>query len=234
MKEPHPQITVDEIHRTFIGDDTMSSLDAYVEMHSRALSLERELLAANAKVVLWEERIEAKQRAYEECAEQNDILSAKLAEVTILAEERRKELAAQGSSSYVEIQKTCGVLEKSRDSLRQQLEEAKHAYAVVSEQLDATPILLHQLEEARKKQPINTSLRLFDLVRFMRSELLEKELITEAEYSWLAHSSPMATTPKGGSPSRERLEEYDDLAAQLAHVTAERDEARAQISSQKS
>ena len=58
---------------------------------------------------------------------------------------------------------------------------------------------------------INTNVRLFDLVRFMRSELHEAELITTDEYSWLLSEAPMA---KGsGSPSPRRLEDYDRVKA---------------------
>jgi len=54
---------------------------------------------------------------------------------------------------------------------------------------------------------INTNVRLFDLVRVMRSELHEADLITDEEYSWLLSEAPMA---KGsGSPSPRRLEDYD-------------------------
>jgi hypothetical protein len=61
---------------------------------------------------------------------------------------------------------------------------------------------------------INTHQRLFDLVRYMRSELHEAELITDEEYAWLAAEAPMA---KGsGSPSPRRLEDYDDVRANLA------------------
>ncbi len=55
--------------------------------------------------------------------------------------------------------------------------------------------------------------RLFDLVRYQRSELFEAELITEEEYSWLLSESPLA---KGsGSPSPRRLESYDQIRAKL-------------------
>lgn len=84
-------------------------------------------------------------------------------------------------------------------------------------------------DEARKKQPINTSLRLFDLVRYLRSDLLHAELITEEEYGWLAFESPMATSPKGGSPSRERLEEYDQLRATVATLTKAGDQLAAAL-----
>lgn len=58
---------------------------------------------------------------------------------------------------------------------------------------------------------INSNVRLFDLVRFMRSELHEKDLITDEEYHWLCAEAPLASSPAGGSPSPRRLEDYDDL-----------------------
>lgn len=58
---------------------------------------------------------------------------------------------------------------------------------------------------------INTNVRLFDLVRFMRSELHDANLITDQEYGWLCAEAPMA---KGqGSPSPRRLEDYDEVKA---------------------
>jgi len=58
---------------------------------------------------------------------------------------------------------------------------------------------------------INTNVRLFDLVRYMRSELYEADLITDQEYFWLCAEAPMA---KGqGSPSPRRLEDYDEVKA---------------------
>jgi len=75
------------------------------------------------------------------------------------------------------------------------------------------------------KPAINTHVRLFDLVRYQRSELHRAELITDEEYTWLC-TGPMAMSPKGGSPSRQRLEDYDELAANhkaaLAKLTAAR------------
>ena len=71
-----------------------------------------------------------------------------------------------------------------------------------------------------EKPNINTSYRLFDLVRYMRSELHQAELITDEEYGWLCAESEMATSPKGGSPSRQRLEDYDELRAQLTKANA--------------
>lgn len=61
---------------------------------------------------------------------------------------------------------------------------------------------------------INTSERLFDLVRFLRQDLHEAELISDEEYFWLC-SGPMATSHSGGSPSRGRLESYDDMRERL-------------------
>ena len=55
--------------------------------------------------------------------------------------------------------------------------------------------------------------RLLDLVRYMRGELHDADLITDGEYAQLSAIS--------GSP--ERLMEYDELAGQLASVTKERD-----------
>ncbi len=115
--------------------------------------------------------------------------------------------AISGTGEH-DITKTVANIIVERDTLRTELETMRR-----------------ERDEAVAKQPINTSLRLFDLVRFMRSELLEKELIDEDEYSWLCYGSEMAIdTKKGGSPSRARLEEYDQLRTSLA--SAERDKAR--------
>lgn len=65
---------------------------------------------------------------------------------------------------------------------------------------------------------INTHTRLFDLVRFMRSELHEAELITDEEYSWLLSEAKMA---KGkGSPSPRRLEDYDRIRERTKQLEA--------------
>jgi len=70
---------------------------------------------------------------------------------------------------------------------------------------------------------INSNVRMFDLVRFMRSELHQENLITDSEYSWLCAESELATQEGGGSPSRERLEDYDELQSKLnmAHADAD-------------
>ena len=63
---------------------------------------------------------------------------------------------------------------------------------------------------------INTNVRLFDLVRYMRSELHEAELITDQEYGWLCAEAPMV---KGqGSPSPRRLEDYDEIRARMERM----------------
>ena len=63
---------------------------------------------------------------------------------------------------------------------------------------------------------INTNVRLFDLVRYMRSELHEADLITDQEYFWLCAEAPMA---KGqGSPSPRRLEDYDEIRAKMKRM----------------
>jgi hypothetical protein len=70
------------------------------------------------------------------------------------------------------------------------------------------------------KTDINTHTRLFDLVRFMRAELHQADLITDEEYAWLCMEAPMA---KGqGSPSPRRLEDYDELRGKLSAMTEER------------
>lgn len=66
-----------------------------------------------------------------------------------------------------------------------------------------------------EKAEVHISARLFDLVRYSRASLHQDELITDEEYAWLCAHAPLATSPKGGSPSRERLEEYDEIRARL-------------------
>lgn len=75
----------------------------------------------------------------------------------------------------------------------------------------------------KSKKTINTSERLFDLVRYMRSDLHVAGLITDDEYMWLCES-PMAQSPQGGSPSPRRLEEYDQLKQENKKLLTQRDE----------
>lgn len=69
------------------------------------------------------------------------------------------------------------------------------------------------------KPHIQTNVRLFDLVRYMRAELHEAELITDEEYAFLCSHNP-GEPVKTGSPSRMRLEDYDELRADLARWQA--------------
>lgn len=75
------------------------------------------------------------------------------------------------------------------------------------------------------KTDIATNARQFDLIRYMRSELLQAKLITMAEYGWLCGEAPLA---KGsGSPSPRRLEDYDKIRAREAALLAEVERLRA-------
>ena len=65
---------------------------------------------------------------------------------------------------------------------------------------------------------INTSERLFDLVRYARRHLHDSNLISDSEYAWLCAGSPMAVSEAGGSPSPRRLEEYDQLIARVKRL----------------
>ncbi len=69
-----------------------------------------------------------------------------------------------------------------------------------------------------KQEKINTHVRLFDLVRYHRSELHQTGLITDDEYDWLMRGCPMSRAPGGGSPSPRRLEDYDRLRVRLQNV----------------
>lgn len=65
-----------------------------------------------------------------------------------------------------------------------------------------------------KTKPEKINVRLFDLVRYMRAELHEAELITDSEYGWLCSEASLATG--AGSPSPRRLEDYDELRRRLS------------------
>ncbi len=65
------------------------------------------------------------------------------------------------------------------------------------------------------------NVRQFDLVRYMRLELREAELITDDEYRWLCAEAPLARAPGGGSPSPRRLEDYDQLRLKLNYAEDE-------------
>lgn len=67
------------------------------------------------------------------------------------------------------------------------------------------------------KDKINA--RLFDLVRVMRGELHEEDLIDMHEYVWLSGGSSLNKGP--GSPSPRRLEEYDDMRERIKMLEEE-------------
>lgn len=70
------------------------------------------------------------------------------------------------------------------------------------------------MQTSDNPETINT--RLFDLCRYMRSELLEAELITYEEYAFLASACPLAQG--SGSPSPRRLENYDRETKKIADL----------------
>lgn len=80
-----------------------------------------------------------------------------------------------------------------------------------------------RVAELEQKQPINTHVRLFDLVRQQRAELHAADLITEEEYAWLSGGSSYAQDAHGGSPSPRRLEDYDKLRATITALQIEED-----------
>lgn len=65
-----------------------------------------------------------------------------------------------------------------------------------------------------KTKPEKINVRLFDLCRFQRQELLMAELITMAEYMWL--SGGCFLSQGQGSPSPRRLENYDEIRKYLS------------------
>ena len=71
-----------------------------------------------------------------------------------------------------------------------------------------------------KSKPEKINARLFDLVRYMRAELHEADLITDAEYGWLCSEAALATG--NGSPSPRRLEDYDKMRRRLAELEKQR------------
>lgn len=62
---------------------------------------------------------------------------------------------------------------------------------------------------------INSNVRMFDLVRYSRQYLHEAQLITDEEYFWLCQDAEFTSSDGNGSPSRKRLEDYDDLMTKL-------------------
>lgn len=99
-------------------------------------------------------------------------------------------------------------------TLRSRMADAIREVIKVRDQqwADGNATLRHERDELKKKQPINTHVRLFDLVRQQRAELHEQDLITDDEYAWLCSHDPL-NSKKPGSPSVMRLEDYDQLRA---------------------
>ena len=110
-------------------------------------------------------------------------------------------------------------LEQARSERDENATWAQHYLQEVNALRASLAAATKERDEAKAKQPINTHKRLFDLVRFMRSELLEADLLTDNEYAWL-YQHTFADDPKQGSPSLRRLEDYDDLRTQLAAAEA--------------
>jgi hypothetical protein len=104
----------------------------------------------------------------------------------------------------------------SQDALRNEFDRREEVVNRLRSQLTAQREA-HERDvgELRAKQPINSHRRLFDLVRFMRSELHEADLIDADEYAWLCSHEFKEDKGKPGSPSPRRLEDYDDLRTRL-------------------
>ena len=90
------------------------------------------------------------------------------------------------------------------------------------------------IAERRQAQPKAEPLhqRAWDLLRQMRSELLDDSLISREEYAWLAAEAPYVTSgdasqPGQGSPAPRRLERYDEQLIRLTVLEQERDELAA-------
>lgn len=92
------------------------------------------------------------------------------------------------------------------------------ALADCPETLDEARAIIAQLEKdnqaLRRHHPINTHVRLFDLVRYARTYLFDGDLITAEEYAQLC-SYRFPFDPDRDSPSPRRLEDYDELRRQL-------------------
>lgn len=76
------------------------------------------------------------------------------------------------------------------------------------------PVIDPDTDDTMGKSIPITERRLFDLVRYSRGALLEDRLITLGEWTWLV-TGATPDIPGAGSPSRNRLEEYDQLVFRL-------------------
>jgi hypothetical protein len=126
----------------------------------------------------------------------------------------------QASSGYI------GMSEITRKALKIMRHSLKMGISHSRRHMETNvPLLEKELAECLLAHQgpvhINSNVRMFDLVRYMRRELHEANLISDAEYTWLCAEAPLATSEQGGGPSPRRLEDYDDLrAVTLELITA--------------
>lgn len=118
-----------------------------------------------------------------------------------------------------------GAMELNRKALKAIRDALKGGMAHSRKRLeDALPRLEAEMKQCKLDHQgpahINSNVRMFDLVRYMRRELHEAELISEEEYFWLCAEAELATSPDGGSPSRDRLEDYDELRKNANRLAA--------------
>jgi len=111
-----------------------------------------------------------------------------------------------------------GATEVSRNAIGAIEKALKQGIAHSRKSLEQSlPILKERLKRCQLDPQgpvhINSNVRMFDLVRHQRSELHQAELISDKEYFWLCAEAELATSLEGGSPSRDRLEDYDELQA---------------------
>lgn len=102
-------------------------------------------------------------------------------------------------------------IENLQRQLEAALEQARLAEVIAAGYQASQKNWIDKCAAMVREQPINTHVRLFDLVRYMRSELHAANLITDDEYVWLCGEAPLSNSNQGGSPSPRRLEDYDDL-----------------------
>ena len=156
------------------------------------------------------------QRALTNVQRERDQLRAEVERQSRVSAEVVGEASRQVAASDNLFRETRAEVERLTKERDFKASESEAALAVLQHTKARAERAEAEVAELKKKQPINTHVRLFDLVRFMRAELHEQNLITDEEYSWLCAGSPMAISPRGGSPSPRRLEDYDDLRAELA------------------
>ncbi len=131
------------------------------------------------------------------------------------AERKLTALTARNAELEAESEKDAAIITAHTSALTQGKETEDDLRNIIVGLDSKLSTLTAQLEAASRKQPINTHVRLFDLVRQQRAELHDDGLITSEEYAWLSGGAGMAVSDKGGSPSPRRLEDYDDMRKQL-------------------